>query len=266
MKTNNNTFSLRRVWMLMRWDFGTNWKVYAWRYFCLYLAFLALMVMIVFAFARHEPAAPHNVQALSIVSVLVFMLLSFRSARLVMERTITKEGRTTFLMLPASNLEKFVWRAFFASIFYLLMGIVAYALADLTCYSLCLLSGMGSGVTPFLYFGNYVESLMHILFDSVPLGKHFHMPDWTYWLQSFGYFIFSLFLLVGCYWNRLNGLRVLAGVLLIVWGIPELLKRFAPEGLSGIYAPAEWINGVFGVLSILCWILAYRFFRRSQIV
>ena len=257
MKTCSDFFSFRRLWMLIRWDFGTNWKVYAWRYVCLYLAFLALMMMHVFAFARQEPAAPYNVQALSIISALAFMLLSFRSARLVMEQMITKEGRTAFLMIPVSNLEKFVWRAFFASVFYLFMGIVAYALADLTCYSLCLLSGKGSGVTPFLYFGNYVESLVHILFDFVPLGEHFHMPGWTYWVQSFGFF-----LLVGCYWNRLNGLRVLA----VVWGTPELLKHFAPEGLSGIYAPAEWINGVFGVLSILCWILAYRFFRRSQIV
>lgn len=266
MKTCSTSFSFRRLWMLIRWDFGTNWKVYAWRYACLYLLFLALMMMMGFAFARHEPAAPHNVQALSLVSAVGFMLLFFRSARLVMERMATKEGCTTFLMLPASNLEKFVWRAFFASVFYLLMGIVAYALADLTFYLLCLLSGKGSGVTPFLYFGNYVESLVHVLFDFIPLGEHVHMPSWTYWVQSFGYFLFSLFLMVGCNWSRLNGLRVLAGILLIVWGTPELLKRFAPEGLSGIYAPAEWVNGVFGVLSILCWILAYRFFRRSQIV
>lgn len=266
MKTCSDSFSLRRLWMLIRWDFGTNWKVYAWRYLGLYLTFLALMMMLVFAFARQEPAAPHNVQALSIISALVFMLLSFRSARLVMEQMITKEGRTAFLMIPASNLEKFVWRAFFASVFYLFMGIVAYALADLSCYSLCLLSGKGSGVTPFLYFGNYVESLVHILFDFAPLGENLHMPNWTYWVQSLGYFIFSLFLLLGCYWNRLNGLRVLAGFLLIVWGTPELLKHFAPEGLSGIYVPAEWVNGVFGALSILCWLLAYRSFRRSQIV
>ena len=263
MKT-NNSFSLSRIWMLAKWDVGTNWKLYAWRYFCLYLAFLTLMMVV--AFATSEPVSLYNVQTLSIVSVLVFMLLSFRSASLVMERVITKEGRTTFLMLPASNLEKFVWRAFFASVFYLLMGIVAYALADLTYYSLCLLSGMGSGVTPFLYLGNYVESLVHILFDFVPLGKHLHMPGWTYWVQSFGYFLFSLFLLAGCYWRRMAGLRALAGILLIVWGTPELLKHFASEGLSGIYAPAEWINGAFGVLAILCWILAYRFFRRSQIV
>lgn len=265
MKNLSDTFSFRRVWLLMRWDFGTNWKAYAWRYLCLYLAFLALMMIIVFAF-KLEPTDSLTVQTLSVVSVLAFILLSFRSARLVMERMITKEGCTTFLMLPASNLEKFVWRAFFASVFYLLMGIVAYALADLTCYSLCLLSGKGGGLTPFLYFGNYVESLVHILFDAVPLDVHFKLARWTYLAQSFGYFLFSLFLLVGCYWNRLNGLRVLAAFLLIVWGTPDLLRHFAPEGLSAIYASAKLFNGVFGVLSNLCWILAYRFFCRSQII
>ena len=268
MKENINSFSFTRLWMLMRWDLGMNWKLYAWRYLCLYLAFLSLMIMFVFAFEVVEPTAPNDVQTLGIISVLAFILLSFRSARLVMEQMVSKEKRTSFLMLPVSNLEKFVWRAFFASVFYLFMGIVAYALADLTCYSLCLMFDRDSGITPFLYFGNYVESLVHILFDYVPLGEHLTLPRWTYWVQSFGYFIFSLFLLVGCYWNnsRNAGIRVLAGILLVAWGTPELLKHFAPEGLSAIYAPIEWINGVFGVLAILCWILAYRFFRRSQIV
>ena len=266
MKEKINSFSFSRVWMLMRWDIGTNWKLYAWRYLCLYLAFLALMMIVVFALKPFEPAAPHNVQTLGIISALAFILLSFRSASLVMEQMIGKEKRTSFLMLPVSNLEKFVWRAFFASVFYLFMGIVAYALADLTCYSLCLLFGKGSVISPFLYFGNYVESLVHILFDYVPLGEHLTLPRWTYWVQSFGYFLFSLFLLAGCYWHRMARLGVLVGILLVAWGTPELLKHFAPVGLSAIYAPAEWLFGVFGVLAILCWFLAYRFFRRSQIV
>ncbi|MBP3553702.1 MAG: hypothetical protein J6K05_11160, partial [Bacteroidaceae bacterium] len=90
MKTCSDSFSLRRLWMLIRWDFGANWKVYAWRYLGLYLTFLALMMMLVFAFARQEPAAPHNVQALSLISAVAFMLLSFRSARLVMEQMVSK--------------------------------------------------------------------------------------------------------------------------------------------------------------------------------
>ena len=98
MKTCSDSFCLRRLWMLIRWDFGSNWKVYAWRYLGLYLTFLALMMMLVFAFARQEPAAPHNVQALSLISAVAFMLLSFRSARLVMEQMVTKEGSTAFLM------------------------------------------------------------------------------------------------------------------------------------------------------------------------
>ena len=258
----NNTFSLSRLWMLIRWDFGTNWKVYTWRYLGLYLAFLALMMIALGISDSVTPNIRNIIQSSSMVCVLAFVLLSFRSASLVMERMITKEGWTTFLMLPASKVEKFVWRAFFASVFYLLMGIVAFALADLTFYLLCLALDKGDGVTPFLYFGNYMENLVHMLFDYVPLG----LPDWPYWIQSFGYLLFSVFLLGGCAWRRLAGLRICAALLLIAWGTPELLNRFAPEGLSAIYFSADWVNGACCVLAILCWFLAYRFFSRSQVM
>ncbi|MBQ8191716.1 MAG: hypothetical protein IJZ45_08140 [Bacteroidaceae bacterium] len=271
MKTNNNTFSLRRVWMLMRWDFGTNWKVYAFRYLGLYLTFLCMLLM--FSFLFSFPASREEMfrESMISISLLCFMVLAFRSASFVMERMISKEGRTTFLMLPASKLEKFVWRAFFASILFLFVGIVAFALADLTNYLLCLLLEEIALLPPMLHFSTFAENLGRILFGEVSYSEHvsldaYPLPRWAYFVQSFGFFLFSLFILGGCYWHRLAGVKVLAGLLLIVWGAPRLLQHFMPDEVTAIYAPAEWVNGVFGVLSILCWILAYRLFCRRQIV
>lgn len=271
MNTCSNSFSFRRLWMLVRWDFGTNWKVYAFRYLSLYLTFLCMMLMFSFLFSFPANRGEMFRESIISISLLGFMVLAFRSASFVMERMISKEGCTTFLMLPASKLEKFVWRAFFASILFLFVGIVAFALADLTNYLLCLLLKEIALLPPKLHFCIFVENLGQILFGEVSYSENvslgaYPLPRWAYFVQSFGYFLFSLFILGGCNWRRLAGLKVLAGLLLIVWGTPKLLQHFMPDEVTAVYFPAEWVDGVFGVLSILCWILAYRLFCRRQIV
>ena len=84
----NNTFSLSRIWMLAKWDVGTNWKVYAWRYFGLYLGYLAMMAFVYMGTNRQEKA-----YEVGLSSVLVCMILYLRQASLVMEPMITKERR-----------------------------------------------------------------------------------------------------------------------------------------------------------------------------
>lgn len=269
----NNTFCLRRLWMLVRWDFGTNWKVYAFRYLGLYLGFLAMMVLYSFLLPSASPGY-EEVYTSSVVSVcfFLFMILSFRSASFVMERMYSKEGRVTFLMLPASRLEKFVWRAFFASVLFLLAGVVAFALADLTNYLLCLSFDELANLPPRFYVGDYMRclrclvsnSVLHA--DDVVISGHSSLPRWFYSIHSFGHLVFAIFVLGGCCRPRWAGIGMLAGLLLIVWGAPKLLDPFTSGEVVAIYAPSEWIDGVSCLLTILCWVLAYRFFLRSQIV
>ena len=263
MMKQNNTFSLSRIWMLAKWDVGTNWKVYAWRYFGLYLGYLALMMFNYVAVG--DSADPENISSIAFFTTIVFMILFFRQASLVMERMLTKGGRTTFLTLPASNLEKFVWRAIFMSVFFVVMGFVTFALADLTRYLVLFVCGQGDA--PFIFSHYFLSWLGYVLFDKSVFAIQGVDFWWDESIRAFGaHFIFSLFLLGGCAWRQWAGLKVLVGVLLIYWGIPELLEHFAPKGLSAIYFHAEWVDGMFLVLTILCWWLAYRLFRRSQIV
>lgn len=269
----NNTFSLSRIWMLAKWDVGTNWKVYAWRYFGLYLGYLAIMFLAIILL----PTPTNSSMALDISEIwvilgnLFFLILLYRSASLVMEPKISKSGRVKFLMLPVSNAEKFVWRVFFSTVFFILIAIVAYALADVTFYLLSLLWNQKLGIYQNWTIWEFLKMTKVAFFPSPysePDGGPFIGPWWMLSLDDFtgGYLLHSLFILGGCVWHRLAGLKVLGILFVVAWVTPELLKLFAPEGLSAIYTPAEWLFGVFGVLAILCWILAYRFFYRSQIV
>ncbi|MBR3756919.1 MAG: hypothetical protein IKK62_00615 [Bacteroidaceae bacterium] len=267
----NNSFSFRRLWMLMRWDFGTNWKVYAWRYLGLYIGFLSIMFLAIILL----PTPTNSSMALDIsglwlaFSTVLFLVLLFRSASLVMERKISKDGRVKFLMLPVSNAEKFVWRVFFSTVFFILMAIVAYALADATFYLLSLLWNQKLGIYQNWTIGEFLKMTKLAVFPSPykgPGGGPFIGPWWALgWTSSTGgYFLHSLFILGGCVWHRLAGLKVLGILFVVAWGVPMMLNIFVPGRAPGL--PFDGWFALCAVLAILCWFLAYRFFCRSQIV
>jgi len=271
MKENINSFSFRRLWMLMRWDFGTNWKVYAWRYLGLYIGFLSIMFLAIILL----PTPTNSSMALDIsglwlaFSTVLFLVLLFRSASLVMERKISKDGRVKFLMLPVSNAEKFVWRVFFSTVFFILMAIVAYALADATFYLLSLLWNQKLGIYQNWTIGEFLKMTKLAVFPSPykgPGGGPFIGPWWALgWTSSTGgYFLHSLFILGGCVWHRLAGLKVLGILFVVAWGVPMMLNIFVPGRAPGL--PFDGWFALCAVLAILCWFLAYRFFCRSQIV
>ena len=202
-------------------------------------------------------------------STVLFLVLLFRSASLVMERKISKDGRVKFLMLPVSNAEKFVWRVFFSTVFFILMAIVAYALADATFYLLSLLWNQKLGIYQNWTIGEFLKMTKLAVFPSPykgPGGGPFIGPWWALgWTSSTGgYFLHSLFILGGCVWHRLAGLKVLGILFVVAWGVPMMLNIFVPGRAPGL--PFDGWFALCAVLAILCWFLAYRFFCRSQIV
>lgn len=267
----NNTFSLSRIWMLAKWDVGTNWKVYAWRYFGLYLGYLAIMFLAIILL----PTPTNSSMALDISEIwvilgyLFFLILLYRSASLVMEPKISKSGRVKFLMLPVSNAEKFVWRVFFSTVFFILIAIVAYALADVTFYLLSLMWNQKLGIYQNWTIWEFLKMTKVAFFPSPysePDGGPFIGPWWALgWTDSTGgYLLHSLFILGGCVWHRLAGLKVLGILFVVAWGVPMMLNIFVPGRAPGL--PFDGWFALCAVLAILCWFLAYRFFYRSQIV
>ena len=271
MMKQNNTFSLSRIWMLAKWDVGTNWKVYAWRYFGLYLGYLALMFLAIILL----PTPTNSSMALDIcgiwmiVSFYFFLILLFRSASLVMETKIGKDRRVKFLMLPVSNAEKFVWRVFFSTVFFILMAIVAYALAEATFYLLSLLWSQKLGIYQNWTIGEFLQLVESVVFPHPyrgPDGGPFIGPWWALGWTDFtgGYLLHSLFILGGCAWHRFAGLKILGILFVIAWGVPTMLSIFVPGRSPGL--PFDGYFALCAVLAILCWFLAYRFFSRSQVV
>lgn len=272
MRTLN--FSFRRLWMLMRWDFGVNGKVYFLRISGLFIAFLLVLVCNSYRWDggvvlrdghTYEQClfyAQYSVSRELVGSCLmIFFLAAIFQASRFMEGMSKKDGRICIFTLPVSNLEKFVYRAFLVTVCFILAGWAVFALADLVRYLILPLMDVNLEVQRVWLTDDFLRTSCVWLWgsDSFP-------PRSASWIIPWGYLIHVLFVLGRCHWRRMAGWRILAGVLLIMWGIPKLLLHFVPDNVTAIYAPAIGLKMVLWTLVILCWLLAYRSFCRSQVV
>ena len=106
MKENINSFSFRRVGLLIKRDVVENWKIFLYGCLIIPVAFLWFLYDGVERFEQRKYYVDLYGRYVSDVmddwEIAVFILL-FLSASLVMACMNTKEGRTNMLMLPASN-------------------------------------------------------------------------------------------------------------------------------------------------------------------
>ena len=169
---------------------------------------------------------------------------------------IKREGSFSFLMIPASNIEKFVSRVLFVTVFYILVSSVAFLLADVT---------------------QYVLYVMLEYFFNLIMGKEFAtQPTFFTWeivemwplITANASFVTGLLLLLlvqslaAMFSKRIWVL----GAILVFWRfIPDLLLKFV-HTTSAIYVSANKLNVVICILTVFCWWMAYRPFSRRQIV
>ncbi|MBQ3610174.1 MAG: hypothetical protein IJA03_09070 [Bacteroidaceae bacterium] len=132
----NNYFSFARLGMVMKRDFVENRKTNMYVFLGIFLAFLGLYLgnmaeyNNVYNDAYLNRIAPSyiNDHVSFFVGIFSFVLLYFAAE--MMRNMRTKESRFSYLMLPASSLEKFVARALYVTLGLVLMVFMASLLAE----------------------------------------------------------------------------------------------------------------------------------------
>lgn len=119
-------FSFGRTWRVVRWEAITTWKqwfrIYAGSTIC---AFLFYEMMLMFVRKSTDTfALEAQYYSLAVCSLLAVVLMITASGAFICSGMKTKQQRLTFLMLPASTLEKFT-----ANYLLSLLGIAAIAVA-----------------------------------------------------------------------------------------------------------------------------------------
>ena len=147
MNTKNNNFQFSRLLMVMRWDVFTNLKAYLNMMLGMIFALLPFFIMQLYQLSKQYQLFPDTID-LSYLGMSQYVLMISSIAMYMMATQIFMVMKTTgqreqFLMLPASNLEKYISRFLFSTLGAAVAMITAIVVSDLVqlIFSFVLLPG-----------------------------------------------------------------------------------------------------------------------------
>ena len=163
-----------------------------------------------------------------------------------------KEERTSYLSLPASQVEKFLWRLFYVTIGFLFLNFIAVTAMEITHW----ITDWTKGT---VQEGKHV-CLFPLIAKEIAISTPPDIADFAIaiWLSS-------LFAIGGSLWQKHPFLKTLTALLIIY--LLQLSARILPINTSALSDPAYLIIGTFfGLLCLLNWWISYWIFCRTQIV
>ena len=278
----NNCFSFARLGLVMKRDLMENWKKNLYRFLGPYAGFL---LVILFCYMIKSDFSAFQITMLSAFT-LILVFGGFYTASSIMENMDTQQNRISFLMLPATSLEKFITRALYVTIGFTLTMIIALLLAEATRFLFLPLfdlpEGYNQSVLPFMW--ENLTRFQSMKFtgegadESYTIGVMTNVIGWLvlFWSHSF-------FILGGCYWQKHPFWKTL-GVIMLVNHLLGLMGILLVQSLEDVnwQINEEWVEAnlswitIEGILSFfvvlftcllaLNWWLSYRCFKRSQVI
>ena len=263
-------FDMTRFCRVLKLDFVEGCKAMMWGTLCmllLYLFFFWFAHEIGFHNSRfdyiNDPAEAlrrrisvicEAVGAFSAMAMYIFFLITASTLYRVEQK---KQQRIAWLMLPATNLEKFVSRWIYMLVFSIVGGLLPFFVADLIHAA---------------YLWMVVSPVMSATDDFFQL---FPQGSWNVkWLQILAMYasligIHSFYLLGGVLFKKFHFIAVSALLVIVVAGVASLFNMLVtPEKSMHISNTAYSVSViVFWTLAIVffTW-LAYRLFCRWQVV
>ncbi|MBQ8442106.1 MAG: hypothetical protein IJX29_01960 [Bacteroides sp.] len=278
----NNSFSFSRLGLVMKRDLMENWKKNLYRFLGPYAGFL---MVILFCYMIECDFFSFKITMLSAFT-LILVFGGAYTASSILENMNTQQKRVSFLMLPATSLEKFITRAMYVTLGFALTIIIALLLAEATRFLFLPLFNLPEeyhqSVLPFMWDELMrVETMKFVgegAEESYAIGCMGVILSWLllFWAHSF-------FILGGCYWQKHPFWKTL-GIILLVNHIIGLLLILLVQSLEDVNwnIDGEWLEAhlswitVEGIMSFfivlftcllaLNWWLSYRCFTRSQVI
>lgn len=250
MMKQNNTFSLSRIKLLIKWDLAINKKKYFWECAGMFVAYSAFLWIILLGAGQTHDVTGFPPVAIFTVYLLFAMFAAFNLADPIKQ----KKTRLTYLTLPASNGEKFLCRVLFVTVFFSVASFGTFVLADVVQF---VMRVMIDWLLPFIPYET-PPTLVMLQMPLVFTKSLYAMVPLTMCLSIL---LIHAIALVGSFHR---GIFTVALILSSTrFGFPFLnwLEKVSIEGGSTFL-----VNSVQICLIVFCWWLAYRLFSRSQIV
>ena len=267
MNATKNTFSLTRLGLLLKREYSVNWKQHVYRLLAIYGTFLVTLFMTMLTNDPYTPSAltiHHFTEIVAFVCGVVSMVYLSQ----MMKPMETKTSRINYLMLPATNAEKFVSRLLMATIGFWITAIVALAFATASRYIFMPFMY----VNPDLYhpiFGNVMAEFFDfsgpITFNEIIMND-FEAGMFVLMFVIWGY---TIYMLGGNIWYKNAFIKTVAAMTVItILGNIVLISLISAFGITkeNFTILLNTATGVFTVLAIVNIWLSYRLFRRAQVI
>ena len=222
----NHFFSFSRIAMVMKREIIENWKKNLYAFIGLYAAFALVVVGNMWGMsmnAENAFASPDIFfvrYCTNILGAFIFICLlgSLIYASGILDNMRNKEMRISFLMLPATMLEKYVARFLMATLGFIIAAIVGMLLAEVTRYILLPLFDLPDVFHSSALFK--VFSMLTIDGEQAFRGSYAFNMEYMPWLGeacgwSFLIWSHSLYVLGGSFWYKRAFLKTL-GTLIVI--------------------------------------------------
>ena len=278
----NRYFSFSRLSLVMKRDFMENWKTNFYRFLGPYTAILIVMIL---GYLKGGSFSEFSEMVFTVFAAVLFIGSAISASR-IMEVMNAQQNRISLLMLPATSLEKFVTRALYVTVGFVLILILALLLAEVTRFLFIPLFSLPDSfqqsVLPFVW--NEVTDMKTLTFTGEGTAESYQI---VYLTKVLGWLFFSwghsFFILGGCYWYKNAFWKTLGLIILVnfffifvsVNLVESLDESVMEEFVLWCEANFSWVT-VTGILSfaivmfmlliLLNWWLSYCCFTRSQVI
>ena len=307
MNTINNKFSFARFAAVLKCDLMENWVRYVGVFAILFFANLAYQLtdikdVVELSTLRALPVEEYMRQLAIDCVPLFYGVLSLSLMCAAADMTTvpfrTKGHATNYLMMPATNMEKFLSRVFINVVMVIVMAYVALFLADLARMLYVAISdieGFYGFTVPTVWnelFGPLREAYKNGGVGYVIVDNEIVRPEWEMSMAIMAvatlvlsmFYVHSIIFLGGCIWRKGALLKTIFMVFmiafLIIWVIAQIIPSeewieivFYPWVESVAESEKEFMrfvflitNVVFATFTILHWWLSYRLFSRKQMI
>ena len=275
----NKVLDFHRLAMVLRWDALSNWKKYVRNTLGLAFVFSFICIWYQFNMRSNGYVTYNDVKDLYLGSVsglfmfISFIIFFFCGSRIFINMK-TKASRSLFLMLPATNMEKFTSRLLYTVVGTFLMIVASWMIADIIqlVFSLFLTPGMQGSLV-----GTAFEELfLKDNFDSSIVRNGTSMLGQTFrvgmFLLSLTIFTHSFFTLGGTVFRKSATLLTICSSFILMF-LTVLISSFVDADVLRHLVQSMEPN-TFGWLMVMVLLLlsafnywaAYKLFTHMQII
>jgi len=286
--TTNINFSFTRLMAVMKRDMMENWKTNLYRLIACYSGAAMAFLFGMYGVLSGNRGETGETQYLgfcntfhSILTFVTFFYLIVCASR-IMEVMNTKNKRISYMMLPATNGEKFISRAIYVCIISIVIFFAGLFFAELTRLALLPLFDAPKEFSSFCLF-----DIMSVSFyDTIHINPEAYGASSTFmpylFLISNGLWGHSIYILGGTYFRKHPFIKTWGICMAAFFLILYLMINISDEGtfiyilkwMEDLADKSSWINEevifstisiIFLALTVFNWTLSYHLFRNSQI-